>query len=82
MPSELLTEPPQPRLHRGRVRHPVGVRVRRTLVRFAVVALLGGIVAGSFYLAKKGFSRNWRNKVVEELHKHGVEASVRFVTRL
>ncbi len=37
-------------------------------------------VGGSYYLAKKGFSRNWREKVVEELHKRGVEASVRRLT--
>ena len=80
MASELLSEPPRPRLHRGRVRHPVGVRILRSLVRLAIVLLLGGAVAGSFYLAKKGFSRNWRNKVVEELHKRGVEASVRRLT--
>src|SRR6059058_3228224 len=80
MPSELLSEPPRPRLHRGRVRHPVRVRILRTLLRFAVVLLLGGFVGGSYYLAKKGFSRNWRNKVVEELHKRGVEASVRRLT--
>ena len=55
MPSELLSEPPRPRLHRGRIRHPVGVRILRTLVRLAVVLLLGGFVGGSYYLAKKGF---------------------------
>ena len=80
MPSELLSEPPRPRLHRGRVRHPVGVRILRTLLRLAVVLLIGGLVGGSYYLAKKGFSRSWRKKVVEELHKRGVEASVRRLT--
>jgi len=44
------------------------------------VVILGGLTAGSWYLAKKGFSRNWRNLVVEELHKRGVEASVRRLT--
>ena len=80
MPSELLSEPPRPRLHRGRLRHPVRVRLLRTLLRLAIVLLLGGLVAGGWYLAKKGFSRNWREKVVEELHKRGVEASVRRLT--
>src|ERR1041385_3898305 len=78
MPDTVLSQPPpRPRLHRGRVRHPVGVRLLRTLVRLTIVILLGGLVAGGWYLAKKGFSRNWRNLVVEELHKRGVEASVR-----
>ena len=44
------------------------------------VLVLGGLVAGGWYVAKKGFSRNWRNKVVEELHKRGVEVSVRRLT--
>src|SRR6185436_12474578 len=56
------------------------VRILRTLLRLAVVLLIGGLVGGSYYLAKKGFSRNWRNLVVEELHKRGVEASVRRLT--
>ena len=80
MPSELLSEPPRPRLHRGRVRHPASVRIVGTFVRLTIVLLLGGLFAGGWYLAKKGFSRNWRNKVVEELHKRGVEASVRRLT--
>jgi hypothetical protein len=80
VPSNLLSEPPRPRLHRGRIRHPLGVRLARTVLRLAIVLLLGGLTAGCWYLAKKGFSRNWRKKVVEELHKRGVEASVRRVT--
>lgn len=80
MPSTLLSEPPRPRLHRGRVRRPARVRLLLILLRLTIVLLLGGLVAGGWYLAKKGFSRNWRNKVVEELHKRGVEASVRRLT--
>ena len=49
-------------------------------MRLAIILLLGGLAAGGWYLAKKGFSRNWRNKVAEELHKRGVEASVRRLT--
>ncbi|MEY2558084.1 MAG: hypothetical protein QOE34_1509 [Verrucomicrobiota bacterium] len=33
-----------------------------------------------WYLAKRGFGRQWRDRVVEELHKRGVEASVRRLT--
>jgi len=76
-PSE---PPPRPRLHRGRIRHPVRVRLFHTFVRLTILLLLGGLVAGGWYLAKKGFSRNWRNLVVEELHKRGVEVSVRRLT--
>jgi hypothetical protein len=44
----------------------------RLLVIMAVSALLGA----GWYLAKKGFGREWRYRVVEELHKRGVEASI------
>lgn len=80
MPSTSLGEPPRPRLHRGRLHRPVRVRVLLTLLRLTIILLLGGLAAGGWYLAKKGFSRNWRNKVAEELHKRGVEASVRRLT--
>ena len=56
---------------------------RRFLVstaRFLVVLALGAMAGGGWYLAKKGFGRKWRGLVVEELHKHGVEASVRRLT--
>ncbi|MGI8958056.1 MAG: hypothetical protein ACR2II_14255, partial [Chthoniobacterales bacterium] len=80
MPSTELSEPPRPRLHRGRVRRPARVRFAVALLRLTIVLVLGGFAAGGWYLAKKGFSRNWRKKVVEELHKRGVEASVRRLT--
>ncbi|CAN5557034.1 hypothetical protein BH18VER2_BH18VER2_16750 [soil metagenome] len=81
MPSTVASEPPpRPRLHRGRVRHPARVRLARSLLRLTILLILGGLAAGGWYLARKGFSRNWRNKVVEELHKRGVEASVRRLT--
>ncbi len=33
-----------------------------------------------WYLAKRGFGKEWRDRVVDELHKRGVEASVRRLT--
>jgi hypothetical protein len=80
MPLAVGTEPPRPRLHRGRIRLPRARRIARALSRLTIGFLLGGLVAGGLYLAKKGFSRNWRNTVVVELHKRGVEASVRRLT--
>src|SRR5207248_3076790 len=56
---------------------------RRFLVstaRFLVVLALGAMAGGGWYLARKGFGRKWRGIVVEELHKHGVEASVHRLT--
>src|SRR5207247_5189051 len=41
---------------------------------------LGAMAGGGWYLARKGFGRKWRGIVVEELHKHGVEASVHRLT--
>src|SRR5438270_1354086 len=35
-----------------------------------------GISGGGYYLAKRGFGREWRLRVVEELHKRGVEAYI------
>src|SRR5258708_39691272 len=32
--------------------------------------------SGGWYLAKRGFGREWRYRVVEELHKRGVEAQI------
>ena len=48
--------------------------------RLTVLALLVGAMWGAWYLANKGFGRQWRLKVVEELRKRGVDASVRRLT--
>ena len=80
MASTLLTEPPRPRLHRGRIRRSASVRILSLLLRLTILVVVVGLGAGGWYLAKKGFSRSWRDKVVEELHKRGVEASVRRLT--
>src|SRR5437879_2698281 len=44
--------------------------------RFVAVIALSALLGGGWYLSKKGFGRQWRDRVVEELHKRGVEASV------
>lgn len=57
--------------------------LRRFIVsalRFLVVLALGALAGGGWYLAERGFGRSYRALVVEELHKHGVEASVRRLT--
>src|ERR1700736_6321140 len=51
-----------------------------TALRVVVVVLLAGALVGSWYLARKDFGRQWRYRVVEELHKRGVEASIRRLT--
>src|SRR5207244_7724204 len=51
-----------------------------TTARFLAVLILGAMAGGGWYLARKGFGRKWRGLVVEELHKRGVEASIRRLT--
>jgi len=45
-------------------------------MRLAIVVAISFLFGGGWYLAKRGFGRQWRYRVVEELHKRGVEASV------
>ena len=52
--------------------HHIAVNVAR-LVMFVAIAVS---FSGGWYLAKRGFGRQWRYRVVEELHKRGVEASI------
>ncbi len=51
-------------------------RTAAVTARLAILAAFFGIVAGSYYLARRGFGRQWRYLIVEELHKRGVEASI------
>src|ERR1700736_5319987 len=53
-----------------------GRRLLISAVRLAVITLLAAMIGGGWYLAKKGFGREWRRRVVEELHKRGVEVSI------
>jgi AsmA-like C-terminal region len=75
MPA-VLQEPTLTSAPRRRSRMPwmrrAAVNVARLLILVAIVVIL----AGGWYLAKRGFGRQWRYRVVEELHKQGVEASI------
>src|SRR6266571_202564 len=51
-------------------------RIALSVMRLAVLAAIFGIISGGYYLAKRGFGREWRSRVVEELHKRGVEAYI------
>jgi AsmA-like C-terminal region len=56
---------------------------RRLLVsalRLLIVLIISALIGSGWYLARKGFGRQWRIRVVEELHKRGVEASIRRLT--
>src|SRR5262249_49643478 len=52
-------------------RRAIAIAIRLTMLA-AVIAIFGG----GYYLARRGFGREWRYRVVEELHKRGVEAHV------
>ena len=74
MPSVL--EPPQiPPLTQDRQSTLVH-RIAVNVMRLAMLVAIAGIFGGGWYLAKRGFGREWRYRVVEELHRRGVEASV------
>lgn len=51
-------------------------RIARAVVRLVILGVVAGTVGGGYYLARRGFGREWRYVVVEELHKRGVEASI------
>ncbi len=55
-------------------------RLLFSVIRLLVVVLIAAAIGAGWYLARKGFGRQWRLRVVEELHKHGVEASIRRLT--
>jgi hypothetical protein len=55
-------------------------RLLISAIRFTTVVAIAGMLGGGWYMAHKGFGREWRERVVEELHKRGVEASVAHLT--
>ncbi|MEP6777429.1 MAG: hypothetical protein ABI944_03165, partial [Chthoniobacterales bacterium] len=81
MATSLLNPPSGPSLARQHYRGQT--RARRAALRvvriFIYAAMLGLAITG-WYLAKRGFGRQWRYQVVEELRKRGVEASVERLT--
>src|SRR5258705_3264131 len=58
-----------PRLRRRR-------RVVAIAIRLTILAATVAFFGGGYYLARRGFGREWRYRVVEELHKRGVEAQI------
>jgi hypothetical protein len=80
MPAVLEPAPPSlaRQFYRGRAR--VHHSQSRRILRLAIVALV--LICGwtGWYLAKRGFGRGWRDRVSQELHKRGVEASIQRLT--
>src|SRR5919201_2704542 len=80
MPTVLETPPEHTRRPTQDRQPSLSRRLVRSGVRFAVVLALSAFISSAWYLSKKGFGREWRYRIAEELHKHGVEAQIRRLT--
>src|SRR5436305_11089126 len=74
MPAVL--EPPRVRPFTQFRKRTWGKRIALSLLRLTILAAIVAIIGGGYYLARRGFGRQWRYRVVEELHKRGVEADI------
>src|SRR5437660_8498626 len=74
MPAVL--EPPQVRPVTRFRKRTWRKRIALSLIRLTILAAIVAIIGGGYYLARRGFGREWRYRVVEELHKRGVEADI------
>ncbi|MFN2509253.1 MAG: AsmA-like C-terminal region-containing protein, partial [Chthoniobacterales bacterium] len=81
MPPSVIELPPRQKIARSFYRRWTWRRqLAASGLRLSLLALLALLAWGGWYLANKGFGRQWRTTVVEELRKRGVEASVRRLT--
>src|SRR5260370_23409867 len=55
-------------------------RLAISILRVAVVLVIAAAIGGGWYMARKGFGHQWRSRIVEELHRRGVEASIGHLT--
>ena len=55
-------------------------RLAISILRLSIVLVIAAAIGGGWYLARKGFRGQWRSRVVEELHRRGVEASIGHLT--
>src|SRR6202022_2492473 len=51
-----------------------------SILRVAIVLVIAAAIGSGWYLARKGFGHQWRARIVEELHRRGVEASIGHLT--
>src|SRR6266487_249133 len=71
-----ILETPQVRLSAQDRQPSFAHRITVSVMRLVILAAIFGIIGGGYYLARRGFGRQWRYRVVEELHKRGVEAYI------
>lgn len=76
----VVLEPTQVRRSAQTLRLRGARRVVAIAIRLTILAAFVAIFGGGYYLARRGFGREWRYRVVEELHKRGVEAQIGRVT--
>src|SRR5213080_1420940 len=55
-------------------------RLAISILRFAIVLMITAAIGGGWYMARKGFGGRTRSRIVEELHRLGVEASIGHLT--
>src|SRR5438094_9922261 len=55
---------------------PFAHRLARSILRLAIVLAIAAAISGGWYMARKGFGGRTRARIVEELHRRGVEASI------
>src|SRR5437588_8387687 len=55
-------------------------RLAISILRFAIVLLVAAAIGGAWYMARKGFGGRTRARIVEELQRRGVEASIGHLT--
>lgn len=81
MPPSVLELPPRRKVARSFYRRWSWRRqIIRSGTRLLILAVVVLLFLGGWYLANKGFGRQWRTTVADELRKRGVEASVRKLT--
>jgi AsmA-like C-terminal region len=80
VPSVLEPTPPSLARQFYRRRAKVHHSQSRRILRLAIIALVLIFGWTGWYLAKRGFGKEWRDRVSEELHKRGVEASIARLT--
>src|SRR5438477_10923350 len=61
-------------------RRPFRRRLAISILRLTVVLIAAAAISGSWYMARKGFGGRTRARIVEELHRRGVEASIGHLT--
>lgn len=80
MPSVLEPTPPSLARQFYRRRAKTHHFISRRVLRLSIIAFVILFGWTSWYLAKRGFGKEWRDRVSQELHKRGVEASIRRLT--